>query len=70
MQKTKSTDINILEIIFFGEAMTIHYMQHANLKELLVETFWIMIMYMGFPILSIFEWLHWEIYGKGPRKGS
>lgn len=32
------------------------------------ELFWLTIMFMGFPIFNIFEWIHWEIYGEGPRK--
>lgn len=33
-----------------------------------VELFWLTIMFMGWPIFDIINWLHWEIYGQGPRR--
>ena len=62
-------DVNILEIVTGGLGMTIHYMDpEAGFKEKLIEIFWIGVLHIGFPIFNIFEWMHWEIYGKGPRK--
>lgn len=34
------------------------------------DFFWFTVMYIGLPIMTIFEWIHWELYGKGPRKSK
>ena len=63
--------VNILDYISGGAGMTIHYLdENASFPERLTEIFWITIMYIGFPIFNIFEWIHWEIHGKGPKKCS
>jgi hypothetical protein len=32
------------------------------------ELYWVAIMFIGYPLFAICEWIHWEIYGIGPRK--
>jgi len=69
MQLKKSTDVDILDIVTGGLGMTIHYMDpEASFTQKIIEIFWIGVLHIGYPIFSIFEWMHWEIYGKGPRK--
>jgi hypothetical protein len=33
-----------------------------------VDLYWITIMFIGYPVFLIFEWIFWEINGKGPVK--
>jgi len=61
--------VDILDFITGGKNMTIHYLDNnATFLERLTEIFWIAIMYIGFPLFSIVEWIRWEIYGHGPKK--
>jgi hypothetical protein len=65
----KHDDINKLWLLFGGCDMNIHYMdKDATTMEKIVEIFWITILHIGYPFFTIFEYLHWEIYGKGPTK--
>ena len=32
-----------------------------------IELFWATVMFVFLPISNIMEWIHWELYGKGPR---
>ena len=69
MKHLTNKDVDILNIITGDLNMTIHYMDpNAKFTEKLTEIFWVAILHIGFPIFSIFEWMHWEIYGRGPRK--
>jgi hypothetical protein len=69
MQRKETTDVDILKIVTGDLNMTIHYLDpEASFMEKVIEIFWIAILHIGFPIFSIFEWMHWEIYGHGPRK--
>lgn len=69
MRRKFCSDINILEVITGELNMTIHYLDpNAGLIERLNEIFWITILYIGYPIFNIIEWMHWEIHGHGPRK--
>lgn len=46
------------------------YILGAN-KSLLTKTseiYWVAIMFIGYPFFCLSEWIHWEIYGKGPRR--
>ena len=45
-----------------------HTKKNASFFQGLTGIFWFAMLYIGFPISSILQWLHWEINGKGPRK--
>jgi hypothetical protein len=60
-----------LDILTWGFNMSIYYRKDdATWLEQGAEFFWFTIMYIGFPVITILEWLHWEMYGKGPRKAK
>lgn len=62
----KHQDVNILWLLFGGCDMD----KNASTMQKIIEIFWIVILNLGYPIFIIFEWLHWEMYGKGPTKKS
>lgn len=69
MKHYKAEDVNILNIIYGVNIMQIYYIDaNATVREKIVDLFWIAIMFIGFPFINIVEWIHWEIYGHGPRK--
>lgn len=52
-----------------GDFMPIYVLDdEAGFFGRLTEIYWFTIMFVGYPILAITEWVHWEIYGKGPRR--
>lgn len=32
------------------------------------ELHWLTVMFLGYPIFVIYEWIHWEMYGSGPKR--
>lgn len=44
------------------------FTENRNFWLRLSEIYWVAIMFTGYPFFSLCEWIHWEIYGKGPRK--
>lgn len=42
--------------------------EQQGLKGRLVDIYWLIIMFVGYPLYWIIEWVHWETFGKGPRR--
>jgi hypothetical protein len=69
MKEYKREEIPILDALYGGLTMPLYYHDKTlTFWQLCWEYWWYMIMFLGFPIISIIEWIHWEIYGKGVRK--
>lgn len=52
-----------------GDFMPIYVLEEkSGLLGRFVELYWLTIMFIGYPFFAIFEWIHWEIYGNGPRR--
>lgn len=42
--------------------------KNSGILKQTIDLYWLCIMFLGYPIVAIFEWIHWEIYGSGPKR--
>lgn len=52
-----------------GDCMPIYVLdEKKSFWARFIDLYWIGIMFIGYPIFLIFEWIFWEVYGTGPRR--